>query len=191
MPADEDDDAVVVPLRRADVRDRNAREAQLEELLVRPVEPWTKPLGTPECKHRTSTVDEQARTLTCRKCGVPLDPFRVIGQLANEGERLVKDAQRWAEERDRLHRLVADLERQERNAKSRVRAARKRRNDEPAMRAAARALYNGRSHRDWDHLSPEYQAEATRLIRDAVEAYIAFPDEPASVSVPLAERTPA
>lgn len=169
-----DEGAEVVPLRRTDQRGKNARDAQLDELLIRQPSGFTRDRS---CPHRYSTVDDAARTLKCRKCGVDLDPFTVLAQLASEGERLVQAAQRWRREADELVERVADLRREEANCKSRIRTARRRRDDEGAAQAAARAFHTGALVRQWDGLHESYQAEWLRRFRPAIEAYLAHDDQ--------------
>ena len=78
------------------------------------------------CKHRRTWINPEARTLECRDCGVPVDPFEFIAHLASVGERLVEQRARLRFDVKHLHEEKLDLERQERNAKSRLRNARKR-----------------------------------------------------------------
>lgn len=169
-----DEGAEVVPLRRTDQRDKNARDAQLDELLVRQPSGFTRDRA---CDHRYSEVDTSARTLKCRKCGVDLDPITVIGQLANEAERIVQEAQRWRREADEMRERVDVLRREEANCKSRIRTARRRRGDDGAADAAARAFHTGALVRDWDGLHESYRAEWLRRFRPAIEAYLAHDDQ--------------
>jgi hypothetical protein len=67
----------LVPFPRGQFEKRqNEREAAFDE------EPVRIERGVRTCNHDRSTVNEQARTLTCRDCGVALDPIYVLSRLA-------------------------------------------------------------------------------------------------------------
>lgn len=123
------------------------------------------------CRHRQSVVDQAARTVTCATCKVSLDALDVLADIAAEPQRLI-DGIKWArKEVAELDQRKADLERWERNAKSRIRTARRGRDDLAAMEAAARAhLEPGTA---WGSPSPERLDVLIARLRPACEAYLA------------------
>lgn len=80
--------------------------------------------GQKYCKHRQSQISEAKRTLICLDCGAALDPFEVILERARNGEHIVYEIQSLYAKRDELRESVANLEREEKNAKARLRSAR-------------------------------------------------------------------
>lgn len=76
------------------------------------------------CKHNQTQISEANRTLICRQCGAMLDPFEVILDRARNGENIVLEIKSLYAKRDELRESVANLEREEKNAKSRLRSAR-------------------------------------------------------------------
>lgn len=68
------------------------------------------------CRHFSTLVDPNMRTVECEKCGAELDPFEVVHQYAL-GER----AHAWAKETiGDLRKSIHELKRLERNAKVRL-----------------------------------------------------------------------
>jgi hypothetical protein len=179
---DEDDDlAEVIRLPRAFGRDRNALEAKLDELPVRTKErDYSKPAP---CKHRASVVDEQARTVECRRCGAELDPIVVLAQLAKHRETLVRQGSMLQHQVDSLLETARKLERAERNAKARIRSARKRAPDDGAVEAAARAVFEARAAIPWSSLDPRRQAEERARVLPALEAYASYEPDASAVEV--------
>lgn len=76
------------------------------------------------CKHRAVGVHEQDRVILCLQCGCVVDPFQYILQCANNGEAVVREIKQLYHRRDQLRESVASLEREEKNTKARLRAAR-------------------------------------------------------------------
>ncbi|HBA9513484.1 TPA: hypothetical protein J1413_004854 [Escherichia coli] len=76
------------------------------------------------CKHRAVEVHEQDRVILCLQCGCVVDPFQYILQCANNGEAVVREIKQLYHRRDQLRESVASLEREEKNTKARLRAAR-------------------------------------------------------------------
>ncbi|EGO8354431.1 hypothetical protein E0V34_21340 [Escherichia coli] len=76
------------------------------------------------CKHRAVEVHEPDRVILCLQCGCAVDPFQYVLQCANDGEAVVKEIKQLHNRRDQLRESVANLEREEKNAKARLRAAR-------------------------------------------------------------------
>ncbi|WP_234262281.1 hypothetical protein [Klebsiella aerogenes] len=76
------------------------------------------------CKHRAVEADEQHRLIKCLQCGCVVDPFQYVLQCATDGEAVVKEIQQLHNRRDELREAVANLEREEKNAKARLRSAR-------------------------------------------------------------------
>lgn len=76
------------------------------------------------CKHKAVEVDEKGRIILCLQCGCAVDPFQYVLQCATDGEAVVREIQQLHNRRDELREVVANLEREEKNAKSRLRSAR-------------------------------------------------------------------
>lgn len=95
-----------------------------EEKLLNVVITERKSIGQKYCKHSQTQISEANRTLTCRQCGSILDPFEVILDRARNGENIVFEIKALYAKRDELREAVANLEREEKNAKARLRSAR-------------------------------------------------------------------
>jgi len=76
------------------------------------------------CKHRAIEVCEIDRVIRCTRCGCVVDAFEHILQVATDGEHIVTEIEKLHRQRDELRESVANLEREEKNAKARLRAAR-------------------------------------------------------------------
>ncbi|EAA7255167.1 hypothetical protein DPU22_20275 [Salmonella enterica subsp. enterica serovar Newport] len=76
------------------------------------------------CQHIRTTISEVNRTITCKRCGLALDPFELVLDRARNGENIVSEIKSLYARRDALRESVAKLEREEKNAKARLRAAR-------------------------------------------------------------------
>ncbi|EBO9238053.1 hypothetical protein S679_004722 [Salmonella enterica subsp. enterica] len=76
------------------------------------------------CQHIRTTISEVNRTIICNRCGLTLDPFGLILDRARNGESIVSEIKSLYARRDALRESVAKLEREEKNAKARLRAAR-------------------------------------------------------------------
>lgn len=76
------------------------------------------------CKHRAVEVDEQGRMIKCLQCGCAVDPFEYVLRCADDGEAVVKEIKQLHHRRDELREAVSNLEREEKNAKARLRSAR-------------------------------------------------------------------
>lgn len=76
------------------------------------------------CQHISTTISEVNRTITCKRCGLALDPFELVLDRARNGENIVTEIKSLYAKRDALREAVAKLEREEKNAKARLRAAR-------------------------------------------------------------------
>jgi hypothetical protein len=166
----------VVPFPRGQFeRGHNERDAALEELPVR-----SKHTAL-TCHHRQhgSFVDEGARVVTCRGCGVVLDPIEVLAWLARDREWLVNQGRGLRNERDHLQRQVDELKRQERNAKSRIRRARGRRDDqEPLEQAAVKLAEFVRYPERWDRMNEYQRRELILKAQAIVEVYAAALEAP-------------
>lgn len=152
----------------------NEREAALDELPVR-----TERDKPSDCDHRRTWVNEAARTLTCRDCDCAVDPISTLAQLARNREFYVTQARWLRNDLDRVRRELTDLERQERNAKARIRNARKRRDDEHALIAAATAGVAVGGYRPWEQLNDEQRRVVLEKVRTVVEAYAGALEHPA------------
>lgn len=76
------------------------------------------------CKHRAIEVCETDRVIRCTRCGIVVDAFEHILQVATDGEHVVTEIEQLHRRRDELRESVANLEREEKNAKARLRSAR-------------------------------------------------------------------
>ncbi|MDD5542820.1 MAG: hypothetical protein PHX83_06565 [Acidobacteriia bacterium] len=75
----------------------------------------------PYCFHNSGvSVDDNARTVECRKCGVRLDPIDVLMKFAR-GEMRFVDVR---EQRKALEKQIAQLKEEERRVKARLKRAR-------------------------------------------------------------------
>lgn len=115
----DDDLAEVIQLPRGREFNRNRVEAELDELAVR-----TAPHTSRACRHRGSYINKADRRVYCRSCEQELDPYDVLDRIARDREHMVTTAQHLRFETDSLLKRVNELERLERNAKSRVKRAR-------------------------------------------------------------------
>lgn len=116
----DDDLAEVIELPRGREFNRNQVAGELDELPLRVV-----PHPPSACRHRGSYIDKASRRVYCRGCEQELDPYDVLDRIARDREHMVKTAQQYRFETDSLLKRVNELERLERNAKSRVRTAKK------------------------------------------------------------------
>lgn len=124
-----DGDVHVFPITREIARRLDERDGPDAPVLSAP------PPEPGACKHPRATLDVDARRLSCSVCDQTLDPFAWIDALASDWDGYVR---RWRLARDRvrdLEKLVADLERQEKNARARVR-----RREPPEAKEARLAL---------------------------------------------------
>lgn len=122
MDDDDDELAEVIQLPRGREFNRNQVAAELDELPVLPAQ-WTP--RSEKCEHQRTYVDLRARRVFCRGCEVEMDPYAVLDRIARHRENMVQVAQRYRFETDSLLKRVNELERLERNAKNRVRTAKK------------------------------------------------------------------
>ncbi|HIG9583326.1 TPA: hypothetical protein ACYEKW_004865 [Escherichia coli] len=76
------------------------------------------------CRHLHTKISEVNRTIICNRCGLVLDPFEFILDRARNGENIVSEIKSLYAKREALRESVAKLEREEKNAKARLRAAR-------------------------------------------------------------------
>jgi hypothetical protein len=95
-----------------------------EERLLNVVVTDRKSAGQHYCKHVQTQISETNRTIVCKQCGVIIDPFELVLDRAKNGENIVAEIKRLYTKRDELRESVANLEREEKNAKARLRSAR-------------------------------------------------------------------
>lgn len=74
------------------------------------------------CTHRfaTFTIDRKARSVRCKKCGAEVDPYVAIDAIAHCWDRWESSRQHCEAKAKAAEERLADLERQERNARTRV-----------------------------------------------------------------------
>ncbi|EBB1398607.1 hypothetical protein NEJ09_002473 [Salmonella enterica] len=95
-----------------------------EEKLLNIVVTNRKEYAQKRCKHGAVIVEEAERVLRCTQCGIVLDPFEHILSVAYAGEAVVTEITKLYQRRDELRESVANLEREEKNVKARLRSAR-------------------------------------------------------------------
>lgn len=121
----DDELAEVIPLPRAT---EHARDTHEDERDLDAMGATTKRWEPAMCSHRkhAAQVSQQERRIYCGGCGVELDPYDVLDRMARDNEGLVGTRRRLRREIGHLSERVERLEKDERNAKSRARNARKR-----------------------------------------------------------------
>jgi hypothetical protein len=88
---------------------------------------FTKPEYRVRCMHRSTSIDDRQRIVSCNACGDLLDPFDVLHYIAFDGElRMAAGRDRARSESARAQKELEAVKREEANAKARVRAARDR-----------------------------------------------------------------
>ncbi|MBJ8931656.1 hypothetical protein [Citrobacter freundii] len=75
------------------------------------------------CKHQAVEVEELERIIRCLQCGSAVDPFEYILRCAADSEAVVTEIKQLYQRRDELREAVGNLEREEKNAKARLRSA--------------------------------------------------------------------
>lgn len=95
-----------------------------EEKLLNIIVTERKEYAQKRCKHGAVIVEEAERILRCTQCGIVLDPFEHILAVAYAGESIVTEITKLYERQDELREAVTNLEREEKNAKARLRSAR-------------------------------------------------------------------
>lgn len=154
-------------------RDQNQRIAALDDLPVR----TAHVVGACFHNQHGAWINEGARTVTCRGCDVALDPIEVIAWLARDRENLVLRGRSLRREVDDLTIRVDDLKRAEKNAKSRIRKARLRRDDRDALIAAASVRNEFGvgipigGYRPWENLSDPQRSVVLEKVELIIEAY--------------------
>lgn len=114
MTSETDDLANVVQLVQPDNEERK---------LLNIVPTNIKTYQQKRCKH-VLMVNEENRTITCTNCGVVVDPFNYILERAINAEHIVTEIETLYARVKELRSNVANLEREEKNAKARLRSAR-------------------------------------------------------------------
>lgn len=84
------------------------------------------PLPDRWCHHHRTYIDASHRLVSCRDCGMLIDPFDALNDIANHQIRLRVTADHAQRESDARAKSLAKVKREEDNAKARVRAARDR-----------------------------------------------------------------
>jgi hypothetical protein len=83
------------------------------------------PAGGRPCRHSRVYVDEHRRAVECQDCEAPLDPLWVLTQYAYRERRFHFALQTLRQKKRELQKEIEELKREERNAKQRLRRARK------------------------------------------------------------------
>uniref|UniRef100_A0A7M2QPI8 Uncharacterized protein n=1 Tax=feces metagenome TaxID=1861841 RepID=A0A7M2QPI8_9ZZZZ len=76
------------------------------------------------CPHPRTFIDEPQSRFYCDVCKSELDPFEYILECAKKARHVVNEIMQLRQRADELRTAVANLEREEKNAKARLRAAR-------------------------------------------------------------------
>ncbi|EIH0466463.1 hypothetical protein DDM29_000136 [Escherichia coli] len=76
------------------------------------------------CTHPNTEICETDRTFQCLTCGAYIDPFEYVLSCAKDSRHVVKEISELRARRTELRESVANLEREEKNAKARLRSAR-------------------------------------------------------------------
>lgn len=169
MGVDDGDGLVILFPKGQFEKGMNERESALDELPVR------RRREGRACRHHEEHgvfVSTSSRLVTCRGCEVVLDPIEVLDWIAGLRENLVNRGLSLRREADYLQEKVTELERVERNARARIKAARKRRADGDALRVAARALAERAERRNWDEMGEGQQDAAVKRIEMVIEEYV-------------------
>ncbi len=77
------------------------------------------------CGHRYVELDAQTRMVHCRNCGALRDSFDVLLLYADRELRFYANDLSLKRQREELEVIVADLKRQARNARARLKRAKK------------------------------------------------------------------
>jgi hypothetical protein len=103
-----------------DERPPEAAVIDLEEARVKLAGAPLRKVRSGHCGHYRSNIDTDKRTLTCRKCKAPLDPFDFLAGLANDHERYSISLQAVKDDLKRATAKLAETKRLERNARGRL-----------------------------------------------------------------------
>lgn len=76
------------------------------------------------CTHPHTEICETDRTFQCLTCGAYLEPFEYVLRCALDARHVVKEITELRARRNELRESVANLEREEKHAKARLRSAR-------------------------------------------------------------------
>lgn len=76
------------------------------------------------CTHPNTEICETDRTFQCLTCGLYIDPFEYVLSCATDARHVVREITDLRARRTELRESVANLEREEKNAKARLRSAR-------------------------------------------------------------------
>lgn len=134
--SDDNEDAVVIPLRPG--QDATDDDRPLSSA---PREPF--------CAHRRTELRNSERRVYCRACGREVPAFDVLSDLCRDWERFIEGRQEAERRRAVALANLEDLLRDERNAKGRIRNARRRADGEAValLRALLGAYQRGERNR--------------------------------------------
>ncbi|ELP5679929.1 hypothetical protein QTS50_003215 [Salmonella enterica] len=76
------------------------------------------------CPHPRTFVDESQRIFYCSVCNAELDPFEYLLKCARDARHVVTEIETLRQRAGELRTSVANLKREEKNAKARLRSAR-------------------------------------------------------------------
>lgn len=117
------DELNVIRLRTRTTPDEAEDQRDLDTLGAK-TERW-KPGICDHARHAASVSDRERRVY-CSGCNVELDPIDVLTRFAQDSQNIVSRRRRLHREIDGLTHRLGELQRDERNTKSRLRTAKKR-----------------------------------------------------------------
>ncbi|EBT5445594.1 hypothetical protein CK313_20185 [Salmonella enterica] len=110
-----DDDDKIVHLVRPEPDEKSLLNVQVEN---------EKTYQQKRCPHHKTFINETDRSFYCDVCKSELDPFEYILESAKQARYVVTEIMQLRQRANELRTSVANLEREEKNTKARLRAAR-------------------------------------------------------------------
>lgn len=110
-----DDNNKIIKLVRPEPNEKDLLNVQVEN---------EKTYQQKRCPHSHTVVNEPRRSFYCEVCESELDPFEYILDCAKKARNVVTEIMQLRQRAAELRTSVANLEREEKNAKARLRAAR-------------------------------------------------------------------
>ena len=75
------------------------------------------------CRHRAKWIDQASRKVGCSNCGEELDPFNELVSISSEWATYKRAGEEYKKDCLAVQERLVDLQRQERNAKARLKKA--------------------------------------------------------------------